>query len=615
MANITASKSVNTYAPAYPSSYPYELYISVEETGTSTAANTSSLKFEAWIWSHGASFSSNYSNSMSIWWYDDNNYKNGKCIVRNTSISSLAQNSWITITGTAEVSHNNSGKLKGWAGVYWTKSDNNSYTPATAQAETAWFDLSTIKRASVISLDKDSVVCDGRNSVVISLSRPTSSFTDTITYSFGRATGTIATKTTSTSITWVVPTTLLDQIPNDKEGTVELKCQSYNGNTAYGSSTASLRITTTEAFHGPKIVVKLEYDGNGNVAYGNRTLSDITGANKYISGKSKICFELECTAYYGASRARTETTLNGMMSGGTLTPSFEGDFGDGKVVITTRDTRGYVAKKEITLDVVNYFEPTITSAVADRDTTNVQKVIGSLSGKWFNGSLGAEDNALTISVSYNNPDTGPTTVTATSVGNTWSYTGELFTGLAEAQSSNVQFVISDVFSSVTSNIIPIYEYIPVFAMFQNHFDVFGTLHIHDREDPSKFTVIGYDYWNYHAGDVVTFEPLTASFSGFMTSDSGVIVFTIPLVKNVPDGVTTTVIGDIIVRHADGSYIGGQNGDLITNIGVPEITTDNNYVRIKITLPSKSSLTNNSVLCVTPGTTGLTVAFAEAQQGG
>ncbi|MBO6270911.1 MAG: hypothetical protein J6N19_17415, partial [Clostridium sp.] len=75
--------------------------------------------------------------------------------------------------------------------------------------------LRTIPRTSSISMPATTM----GNAGTISISRASSSFTHTLTYSFGNASGTIATKTSATSVSWTPPTSLATQIPNSTSGT------------------------------------------------------------------------------------------------------------------------------------------------------------------------------------------------------------------------------------------------------------------------------------------------------------------------------------------------------------------------------------------------------------
>ena len=75
--------------------------------------------------------------------------------------------------------------------------------------------LDSIPRASSVTASNAEL---GKASV-IQISRASSSFTHTLTYAFGNATGTIVSKTASTSVTWNTPLSLANQIPKAVTGT------------------------------------------------------------------------------------------------------------------------------------------------------------------------------------------------------------------------------------------------------------------------------------------------------------------------------------------------------------------------------------------------------------
>ena len=623
MANISASASKSTYAPYYSTSFPYTHYVKLEETSSSTSGNTSSVKVTAYLESSGASFESNYNNSLSVYWFDNNNYVDGKRVKLNNEISSLAMGGRITVTGTISVPHKSDGTVSGFARSYWTKSDNNNYTPDSSTAQTANTALTKIVRGSSISTDESSVLCDDHNGLMIRLTKPVSTYTDTITYKIGDVSGTIIEKTPATAIAWVVPLSVLNGMPNDTSGTMTLTCQTYNGSTKLGSSSTTVLITTSKELHGPSLSLTSIVDLNANNTYGSYTLGRIEG-DSFISGLSSLQLTISAEARYGATRKRTETTLNGTTIGGTLTPVFTGDFGNGVFTITTRDSRGYTAEIHPTIDVVNYFAPAIAKATADRDSVNIENVRGITTGAWYNGSLGGMDNTLTVVARYNNPSatpaSGDNTLTVTSTGNTWSFDGIAFGSLAAASAGTVQFIFSDLLNTVSSSVIQIYEYLPVFAMFKDHFDVIGELHIHDRANPNLFSVLTYNYYvslfQYHVGDTVTFTDNVAVFPGFVTSSGGVLVFSIALPKSAEPGVVPSVSGNVIIRHSDGAYINSNDNHTnqqpvaLSDLGTVTADCDANYVRVRVQLTTATSLTNNSVISVTPGTL-LTITFNAA----
>lgn len=98
--------------------------------------------------------------------------------------------------------------------------------------------LHTIPRKSSIYMPATTMGSGG----TISVTRASSSFTHTITYSFGNTSGTIVSKSSSASISWTPPTSLATQIPNSTSGTCTLTCSTYSGSTLIGTSSTTVTL-------------------------------------------------------------------------------------------------------------------------------------------------------------------------------------------------------------------------------------------------------------------------------------------------------------------------------------------------------------------------------------
>ena len=103
--------------------------------------------------------------------------------------------------------------------------------------------LRTIPRASTVSMSAATM----GSSAAITISRASSAFTHTLYYAFGNTSGTITTKATSTSISWIPSLSLVYQVPNSTSGTVTIYCYTYNRTTLVGTSstTATLYVPAT----------------------------------------------------------------------------------------------------------------------------------------------------------------------------------------------------------------------------------------------------------------------------------------------------------------------------------------------------------------------------------
>lgn len=100
------------------------------------------------------------------------------------------------------------------------------------------FDLPTIPRSSGVSATPGYI----DSPLTISISRHSTAFTHTLSYAFGSASGTIATKTAETSLSWTPPIELCNQIPSALRGECTITCDTYNGSTKIGSSSTKVNI-------------------------------------------------------------------------------------------------------------------------------------------------------------------------------------------------------------------------------------------------------------------------------------------------------------------------------------------------------------------------------------
>ncbi len=149
---------------------------------------------------------------------------------RDSSHHTDAYNGTQICSGSKTLNHNADGSksfsISVEAGIYeWAINKSKSKT----------FSLNVIPRASSISCGTLTMGSAG----TISVSRASTSFTHTITYLYGTKSGTICTKSSSTSVSWTPPLDLAHMVPNATSGVGTLYCDTYNGNTKIGSKSIS----------------------------------------------------------------------------------------------------------------------------------------------------------------------------------------------------------------------------------------------------------------------------------------------------------------------------------------------------------------------------------------
>ena len=162
-------------------------------------------------------------------------------VYSSSSQYSCGENSSVTIaTGTVTVPHNADGTKTIAAGAITASNttQTGNVVPNMSLSSGSALVLTTIPRASQITTTAASNLMGTVRTITIN--RASSSFTHTLTYSFGSAAGTIATKTSSTSVSWTVPKSLADQVTSGSiQRTGTITCETFNGNTPVGTSSVS----------------------------------------------------------------------------------------------------------------------------------------------------------------------------------------------------------------------------------------------------------------------------------------------------------------------------------------------------------------------------------------
>ena len=307
-------------------------------------------------------------------------------------------------SGTLKIAHNSDGSksftISGFSG--WIYDSGTTY--ASAQS----FTLTTIPRASSVSCS----AADIGSNATISISRASSSFTHTLTYVFGILSGTIATKTSTTSISWALPTTFYAQIPNAKNGTGTITCQTYNGSTLIGSKTCSFVATANEAASKPTLAP--------SVVDSNTTTTALTGNSaKFIKYYSNASVTTGAAAR-NSSTLKSQKIVCGAKSlttaSGTISAVESASF-----TFSATDSRGYTTTQTVNKTLIEYVKLTCSMEAGAPTTGGVVKI--KASGNYWNGNFGKVANTLTVQYRYKvqgNTYSSWTTATATKSGNTYS---------------------------------------------------------------------------------------------------------------------------------------------------------------------------------------------------
>ena len=249
-------------------------------------------------------------------------------------------------SGKLELSHNADGTksftvaaFSGW--LY----GNGDYTAAAKS-----FTLPTILRATTPSIGP--VTIGGK--ATISLPRASTAFTHTLSYSFGSASGTIATKAGS-SYTWTVPESLAAQITSKLSGTGTLTCKTYKGSSLIGTRSVSFTAAVPGSMK-PALSAgwaTVTYDNSGTKA---------SAIAAWVQGYSKAkatFYSSKVTCKQGATVKKYSITYLGKTVSaspyrtGTITAT------SAKVRCTVTDSRGLTAYEDFSITLLAYAKPAL----------------------------------------------------------------------------------------------------------------------------------------------------------------------------------------------------------------------------------------------------------------
>ena len=228
----------------------------------------------------------------------------------------------------------------------------------------------------------------------ITITRDNKAYTHTITYKFGSATGTIATKTTQTSIVWnPTASTLYAQIPNAVSGYGTITCQTYNGNTLIGTTTAGFYAYAVKSACVPTVTATVVDTNASTIA--------VTGdSSKLVCYVSKPKVTLTATAKNSAT-IKSRQIYNPVGLTATTSPYTFDTVYSKEFRCTATDSRGYSTTITKETGFVEY-EPchfTTIPTIKRTESTSTTAIL-TIKGYCFNGNFGATNNALTLKYRY-----------------------------------------------------------------------------------------------------------------------------------------------------------------------------------------------------------------------
>lgn len=228
-------------------------------------------------------------------------------------------------------------------------------------------------------------------SVTINTPAVNSAYRHTLRYAFGGASGTIATGIAS-SVSWMPPVSLANQIPSATAGSGTIYCDTYSGSMLLGTKSVSITLTVS-----------------GSVVPSAGTLSaalaeDTSGTGLYVKGMGKAKLTLSgASGAYGSSITSYTITGGGWTAtNGALTTGTLASAGNITFTATVTDSRGRKASTTRTISVIDYTKPGVAVCDVYRcDADGNRKKAGTYFAVEINASYSAiTGNTLSITARY-----------------------------------------------------------------------------------------------------------------------------------------------------------------------------------------------------------------------
>lgn len=298
----------------------------------------------------------------------------------------------------------------------------SNYSPSGS----ATCNMSTIARKSSVSATNANI---GSN-CTITINKQNSSFTHTLQYSFAGLTGTIATKTSDSSINFTVPTSFYAKIPNSKSGVCTITCTTYSGNTNLGSTTTTFTASCSESACKPNV---------------SATIIDTNTKTTSLTGDSSKLIRYKSTARVTANATpKNSASISSKSIDGASVSSYK-DFPNvnkNSFSISATDSRGFSNTITKSATIVDYVQLTCNANFKRTNQTS-STVSLAYSGNYYNGSFGATNNSLTMSWKYREKGSSTWisggTLSPTISGNT--YSGSIQCGTNFNYEKNYEFMV------------------------------------------------------------------------------------------------------------------------------------------------------------------------------
>lgn len=398
-----------------------------------------------------------------------------------------------------------SGTLRSWTGNISHNADGTKSSSATGRTRmggmgvdtgdvSATFTLPTIPRASQPTASPNPLTIGSSGATLtVNTNRKSSSFTHTIKVQCGSWSWTSSARAVGASVNVTVPYSVIAQFSaTSKTATATVTCTTFNGTTQIASAkTCSVTFQINTSVDHPNIGTVTLSEGNARVA------SIVATADTFVQGISTLEVSAPITVSGSYTQLDKVTVANGAdnqtytLSGtsGTLNYSCANNRTTW-LTITAYDKRGTTAVSKPAWTLLPYAPITMTASVGRVSATG-STATGQISGVAYGGDYGQSTNSLIVTYRWKLHDsttwtTGSQTYTLSISGSgqqNYSHAITFDEAFDYQYQYDIEFTVNDLFSTAVYT-CQLMQGLPIMSWDENEVDVFGNLHIHDRDNPT-----------------------------------------------------------------------------------------------------------------------------------
>lgn len=277
----------------------------------------------------------------------------------------------------------------------------------------------------------------------LTISRANSTFTHTLTYVCGNASGTIATKTTSTSVSFTPPLSLASQNIQGTSVSLSITLTTYSGNTAIGTDTKHISCAIPASIKPSISSVTIK-----------EASSAVPSGFPYIQNKSQLNIVVAASGSYG-STITSKSSINGITYTGTnITTNVINAAGELSLVTTVTDSRGRTATRTDPITIFAYSNPVANGSLIRCNSAGAEDEQGEYMKISYNVSVLPlnQSNAKVFKIQYKK--TSETAYTTINI-NATSYTtsGERIIAADSGSTYDVIISAADSFVETKKNLV------------------------------------------------------------------------------------------------------------------------------------------------------------------